>query len=180
MSDENNSQNPSQADQNTTAPNAGHETPVDAKLQEALQLADKYKNDFLYLRAEFENYKRNAIKERSDILKYSGEKFIRDFLEVMDNFERALETEVKAENFETFKKGVQMISTELKNILQKHSVVEVPAEGAAFDPLVHEALGSEPTDSIEPGFIARVFKKPYKLHDKLIRIGQVIVARKPE
>lgn len=179
MSDENNSQN-TQNSEAATMSEATHEAADDTKLQEIQQAAEKYKNDFLYLRAEFENYKRNTIKERSDILKYSGEKFIRDFLEVMDNFDRALESEVNSENFENFKKGVQMISSELKNLLEKHSVKEVPAQGQPFDPLVHEALGSEPTNQVEPGFIARVFKKPYKLHDKLIRIGQVIVAKKPE
>ncbi len=71
MSEENNSQN-------TPPNNSGAAEGSDIqKLQEA---AEKYKNDFLYLRAEFENYKRNAIKERSELLKYGGERFIRDLL----------------------------------------------------------------------------------------------------
>ena len=151
----------------------------DSELQKALDQAEKYKNDFLYLRAEFENYKRNAIKERSDMMKYGSERFIRDFLEIVDNFERALETKVTAENFQTFRQGVEMTAHELKNLLQKHSVSEVPSAGAAFDPTVHEALGSEPSQEVEPGYITKVFKKPYKLHDKVIRTGQVVVAVKP-
>lgn len=180
MSDENSSQNTQNTETAAKPADAGHETQSASQLQEAQQLAEKYKNDFLYLRAEFENFKRNAIKERSEILKYSGEKFIRDFLEVMDNFDRALESNVNDDNLENFKKGIEMISSELKSLLQKHSVSEVPAQGEAFDPLLHEALGSEPTNEVQPGHIARVFKKPYKLHDKLIRVGQVIVAKKPE
>ena len=73
-----------------------------------------------------------------------------------------------------------MTAAEFKNLLQKNSVTEVPAEGAPFDPAVHEALGAEPTDKVEPGHVLRVFKKPYKYHDKVIRTGQVVVARKPE
>ena len=172
MSDENNSQNPAAETPETK------ETLVDVtKLQEQ---AEKAKNDFLYLRAEFENYKRNAIKERSDLTKYGGERFIRDLLEVVDNFERALQVQVSAENFTTFKQGVDMTAAELRNLLAKHSVVEVPSQGAPFDPAIHEALGAEPSDQIPAGHVARVFKKPYKLHDKVIRPGQVVVAKKPE
>ncbi|MBO9668000.1 MAG: nucleotide exchange factor GrpE [Bdellovibrio sp.] len=164
MAEENNSENPTPA------------TPENA-LQEQVE---KYKNDFLYLRAEFENYKRNAIKERSDLIKYGGERFIRDLLEVVDNFDRALQVNVTPENLPTFKQGVEMTAQELKNLLTRHAVTEVPTEGVPFDPAVHEALSSEATDKVAPGHVARVFKKPYKLHDKVIRTGQVVVAKKPE
>lgn len=172
MSEENNSQN-------TASPN-NENTGESSEIQKLQEQAEKFKNDYLYLRAEFENYKRNAIKERSDLMKYSGERFIRDLLDVVDNFERALQANISAENFASFKQGVEMTAQEMKSLLQKHSVLEMPSEGAAFDPAIHEALGSEPTDAVAPGHIARVFKKPYKLHDKVIRTGQVIVARKPE
>lgn len=173
MSEENNSQNPN-------ATKAEPTTDLPSDVQKLHEQAEKFKNDFLYLRAEFENYKRNAIKERSDLMKYSGERFIRDLLDVVDNFERALEAQLNAENFVTFKQGVEMTSQELKSLLQRHSVTEVPSQGAPFDPMVHEALGAEPTNQVEPGHVYRVFKKPYKLHDKLIRTGQVVVAKKLE
>ncbi|MNJ91108.1 heat shock protein GrpE [compost metagenome] len=173
MTDENNSQN-SNPEQTPSSDNSSSEV---QKLQE---LADKYKNDFLYLRAEFENYKRNALKERSEMLKYGPERMAKDLLEVVDNFERALSTNVTPESFATFKQGVEMTAQEMKNLLAKHNIVEVPTEGAAFDPAVHEALSSEMTDTVPPGHISKVFKKAYKIHDKLIRPAQVIVATKPE
>jgi molecular chaperone GrpE len=173
MSEENGSPNTHSNNNQESA-----EATVDTqKLQEA---AEKYKNEFLYLRAEFENYKRHAIKERADLLKYGGERFIRDLLDVVDNFERALNSNVGAENFATFKQGVEMTAQELRSLLQKHSVVEVPAQGAPFDPMMHEALGAEPSSEVAAGHVLRVFKKPYKLHDKLLRTGQVVVAKKPE
>lgn len=171
MSDENNSQN--------SSPN-NVENPEGSDLQKLQETAEKFKNDFLYLRAEFENYKRNAIKERADLLKYGGERFIRDLLEVVDNFERALQTQVTPETVNTFKQGVEMTAQELRGVLQKHSVTEIPSQGAAFDPMVHEALGAEPSEQVPAGHVLRVFKKPYKLHDKVIRTGQVVVAKKPE
>lgn len=171
MAEENNSQNPEQ----TTPPEAGA-----SEVQKLQEQADKFKNEYLYLRAEFENYKRNAIKERSDTLRYGAERIARDLLEIVDNFERALATPVTSDNFSTFKQGVELTGQELKNLLSRNNIVEVPTEGAAFDPSVHEALSSEPTNDVPPGHISKVFKKAYKLHDKLIRPAQVIVAKKPE
>jgi molecular chaperone GrpE len=140
--------------------------------------AEKSKNDLLYMRAEFDNYKRQAIKERSDLQKYGAERFVKDLLPVLDNFERALSMKVTAENFATFVKGVELTSIEIKTLLGKHSITEVPCEGQPFDPAIHEALSAEGTDNVPPGHIARVFQKPYKFHDKLIRTGQVVVAQK--
>ncbi|MFN7262833.1 MAG: nucleotide exchange factor GrpE [Pseudobdellovibrionaceae bacterium] len=147
------------------------------ELQAAQALADKFKNDYLYLRAEFDNYKKHSIKERSDLVKYGGERLAIELLGVLDNFERALEIQVTAENFQTFVKGVQMTASELKNVLSKSGIQEVPSLGSPFDPNVHEALGAEPTSETPEGHVVRVFKKPYKLHEKLIRPGQVIVAK---
>lgn len=140
---------------------------------------EKYKNDFLYLRAEFENYKRNAIKERSDLIKYGNERMWNDLLNVLDNFERALETKATSENLQTYAKGVEMTAQEFRQALQKNGVSEVPSQGQAFDPSLHEALSSEETDSVKPGHVSRVFRKAYKLHDRVIRPGQVVVAKTP-
>lgn len=148
-----------------------------SQVEELQKQAEKFKNEYLYLRAEFENYKRNVIKERSELLKYGSERVILDLLGAIDNFDRALEVKATAENLETYVKGVQMTATELKAVLAKNGVTEVKSEGVAFDPMVHEALGSEPTDAVPEGHILRVFKRAYKLHDKVIRAAQVIVGK---
>ena len=140
---------------------------------------DKAKRDYLYLAADFDNYRKNAIKERSDLTKYGSERFVRDFLKVYDNFERALESEVTVDTLESFRQGVKMIATELKSLLQKFGVEEVKAEGVPFDPSTHEALSSEPRNDMPAGVVARVFQKAYKMHDKLLRPAQVIVASAP-
>ncbi len=145
-----------------------------AKLQAE---AAKAKNDYLYLLAEFDNYRKNAIKERSDLTKYGSERFVREFLNVFDNFERALDAEGGSP--ESFREGVQMIAGEIRALLGNFGVEEVKAEGQPFDPSKHEALGSEPSTELAPGTVARVFKKAYKMHDKLIRPAQVIIAAEP-
>lgn len=155
------------------------DAPVKSDLDLAQDEALKWKNDFLYLKAEFENYKRNTLKERSELLKFGAERMARDVLEVMDNFERALQVKLTAETLQTFKVGVEMTAKELKEVLTKNGIQEVPSEGQPFNPAHHEAISSEPTTTVPNGHVARVFKKPYKLHDKIIRTGQVVVAMAP-
>lgn len=155
-------------------------TPDEALVKTDLEIAQedalKWKNDFLYLKAEFENFKRNSLKERSDLLKFGSERIARDVLEVMDNFERALAVKLSPETMQTFKVGVEMTAKELKEVLSKHGIHEVHSEGQPFNPAHHEAISSEATNDVPNGHVARVFKKPYKLHDKIIRTGQVVVA----
>lgn len=150
-----------------------------SETEELKAQVEKFKNDFLYLRAEFDNYKRNVIKERADLLKYGSERLLTEILSVVDNFERALATKPTPENLATYAKGIEMTEKELKSALGKFGVTEIPTLGQAFDPSIHEALSSEETSQYKPGFISRVFRKPYKLHDKVIRPGQVIVAKEP-
>jgi molecular chaperone GrpE len=174
MADENQNANGSD-----NASNSDASFDISGEIKKLQEQAEKYKTDNLYLRAEFDNYRKNAVKERSDLVKYGGERFIKDLLGVIDNFERALQTQVTAENFLTFKQGVEMTATELKNLLNKHGVQEIPSEGQPFDPVIHEALSSEPNDQLPPGHVSRVFQKGYKLHDKLVRPAQVVVSQKP-
>jgi molecular chaperone GrpE len=167
-------------DANADGAEKGEAVDASTEIQKLQDQAEKYKNEFLYMRAEFENYKRNAIKERSELAKYGAERLIRDFLDVQDNFERALEMKVGPENFQAFLQGVQMTAKDLKSMLTKHGVQELKVEGQPFDPNSQEALSSESSTEVPAGNVLRVFKKAYKLHDKILRPAQVIVAKKPE
>jgi molecular chaperone GrpE len=178
MSEENQNTNGSEKPANSTSSNEAS-FDISGEIGKLQEQAEKYKTDLLYLKAEFDNYRKNAIKERADLAKYGSERVIRDLLGVMDNFERALQTNVTPENFTTYKQGVEMTAAELKNVLAKNGVQEVPSQGQPFDPNVHEALSSEATDQVPPGHVVRVFQKAYKLHDKLVRPAQVVVAQKP-
>jgi len=150
---------------------------ANARIADLQAQVTKLTNDYLYLRAEFDNSRRQSIKERSDLVKYGGERLAKDFLDTLDIFEKALSTEVTAENWQTFVTGIQMTAQTLRAALQKHGINEVPSEGQPFDPTIHEALSSEPTEAVPPGHVSQVFKKAYKYHDKVLRPGQVVVAR---
>ena len=148
-----------------------------SQLEKCQQDLAKAKSDYLYLHAEFDNYRKNAIKERSQYLKYAGERMVVELLGVHDNFERALQA-FKNNPDDPFYKGMELIGTQLRTVLEQFGVNEVPAEGKPFDPMMHEALSSEETDAAEPGTVTKVFRKAYKLHDKLVRPAQVVVAAK--
>lgn len=159
----------------------GEQQPTESENGE-LSLAaelEKARKDHLYLLADFDNYRKNSIKERSELVKFGCERFIREFLDVYDNFERALATDLKSENLDSFKNGVKLIAEEIETLLQKFGVSECSAEGQAFDPSMHEALSSEPRADLTPGHVARVLRPGFKLHDKLLRPAQVTVAIAP-
>lgn len=150
--------------------------PAGSKDEKKPSELEKAKSDYLYLLAEFDNYRKNAIKERSDLTKFGSERLIKDFLGILDNLERALETSANGDAGSALREGVQLIFNDLKSLLQKHGVEEVKADGVVFDPAVHEALSSEPRSDLKPGHVARVFKKAYKMHDRLLRPAQVTVS----
>jgi len=151
------------------------------QVEQLKQQVAKLSNDYLYLRAEYDNYRRQSIKERSDMLKYGGERLAKDLLDTLDIFDTAMAAEITAENFADFVKGIQLTAQQLRSALQKHGITEIPSQGEQFNPVHHEALGAEPTDEMPPGHISKIFKKAYKYHDKVLRPGQVIIAKeKPQ
>ncbi len=168
------------SEHNETGDKTAEKSTPESEVEKLQAEVEKFKNDYLYLRAEFENYKRHAVKDRSDLLKYGGERMARELLGVLDNFDRALSVEVKPESLDNYVKGVEMTSQELKALLDKFGIKEVNSENKPFDPNIHEAIGSEPSDKVPEGHVLRVFEKPYKYHDKVLRVGKVIIARKPE
>ncbi len=179
MSDENNTNNDIEIDsiesgdnENTASLEIGKTTDLEAELAKA-------KNDILYLRADFDNYRKSVIKERSDLVKFGAERVFIELLEVLDNFERALQTELTPETIAVYKEGVELTRNEFKKSLEKFGVREIACEGVAFDPTLHEAISSEETSAMPAGHIARVFKTAYKLHDRVIRPAQVVVAKEP-
>ncbi len=135
------------------------------------------RNDYLYLRAEFDNYKKNAIKERSDLLKYAGERLAYDILNILDVFETALKSNINESNYKSFRDGIDITAIELKKTLEKHGIHEIPSLGAHFDPIFHEALTQAPSKDHKDNTVIDVFKKGYKYHDKVLRHAQVVVSK---
>lgn len=157
-------------DADTTQP----ESQADDQLKKDLE---KCQRDYLYLRADFDNYKRLAIKERSDLVKFGNERLLVEILNMVDTFDQALAMEITAENFVSFRDGMSLLRNEFQSMFGRLGVQKIESHGQPYDPNILEAIASEPTDLVPPGHVCRVFKPAYKLHDRVIRPGQVVVAR---
>ena len=131
---------------------------------------------YMRLMAEFQNFKRRAAKEKSDIHAFANERIVGDLLPVLDNFERALDTET--EDLEAYAKGMQLIFEQLKTALDKAGLKEIEALGLDFDPNVHNAVMTDNTEEYENDKISKVLQKGYKLNDKVIRPSMVAVNKK--
>ena len=155
-----------------SAETAAEEDNTEAEVKAAEAESERY----MRLMAEFQNFKRRAAREKSDIHAYANEKIIGELLPVLDNFERALQTE--SGDLESYSKGMELIFTQLKTALEHAGLEEIKALGEEFDPNVHNAVMTEDSEEHDDGKISKVLQKGYKLNDKVIRPSMVAVVRK--
>ena len=141
----------------------------DAKKQEDLQM------QYMRLAADFQNFRKRTEKERADIYAFACEGFASDLLNVMDNFERAMEA---APEDDKFAEGMGLIFKQLQDVLKKNKVEEIAAQDAAFDPNFHNAVMTEPApEGEEGGKVTKVLQKGYTLNGKVIRPSMVAVSQ---
>ena len=154
--------------------NQAEEVPAGARVSELeTQLRDE-KNRYLYLYAEFENFKKRALKERSDAIKFGWEPVARELLEVLDNLERALD-HMPAETSKTLVEGLRLVANQFRATLEKQGVQKIDSRGQAFDPHLHEAVGQEPSESPE-GTVTQEALRGYTLHGRLLRPSRVVIS----
>lgn len=133
-------------------------------------------NKLLRLQADFLNYKNRTEKEKTATYGNAVSDMILDLLPVVDNLERALETDKSEGN--TLKEGVQMVYTQLMAILSKKGLKEVDALHKQFDHNVHYGVAFESSDEYEDGIILDVLQKGYTVNDKLVRPAMVRICKK--
>jgi len=138
---------------------------------------DEAQERYIRLLAEFENFRRRTQRERADIIKYQGEQIIVDLLEVIDNVERAM-TFAQGDS-EQFRGGVELIFRNFQGVLEKWGVRLESGVGKEFDPKIQSALSTLPTADSAPGTVVGELKKAAFFKDKLIRVGEVVVAGEP-
>lgn len=154
---------------------------AEEKATEEASAEEQESERYMRLMAEFQNFKRRAAKEKTDIHAFANERIVSDLLPVLDNFERALGQEAEAsenEELKNYAKGMELIFEQLKAALEKAGVKEIEALGEDFDPNVHNAVMTEQTDEYEDGKISKVMQKGYKLNDRVVRPSMVAVNKK--
>jgi molecular chaperone GrpE len=149
-------------------------TDVVAKFEALVkELNEKY----LRLYAEYDNFRRRTLKEKSDLIKYGGEEMILSILPVLDDMERALAHHKDSKDHKPLQEGLDLISQKLKNILSAKGVQVMEPKGETFDPELHDAITNIPAESgAMKGKVAEVVEKGYTLNGKVIRHAKVVVA----
>lgn len=122
--------------------------------------------------ADFDNYRKRMMKEKKRIIERATEDLMVDLLEVLDDFERALEEESEME-----REGIEIVYKKFSQALEEHGLEEIDAEGEKFDPRYHECVMSVEDEENEPDEIVEQFQKGYKLNDKVIRPARVKVIK---
>ena len=150
------------------------------KLQQEIEnLTEKYKetNDkYLRLAAEFDNYKKRTLKEKSDLLKYGGETVLTNLLSILDDFERAENSIKNSNDIEGIKQGIDLINAKFHEFMKQQRIKEIESKNAEFNTDFHEAITRFPAPSDElKGKVIDVIQKGYMLHDKVIRFAKVVV-----
>jgi molecular chaperone GrpE len=153
------------------------EQSVEDRLAEAEAKAEEHLDDLKRLAAEFDNYRKRAAREKGELVARAHERLVKELLPVLDDLERALEA---AEQHEEAKleEGVRLVHRALEAALEREGLAEVEIDGK-FDPHVHEALLSQPSDA-EEGSVIEVLQKGYKLGDRVLRPARVVVAAPKE
>jgi molecular chaperone GrpE len=131
----------------------------------------------LRLAADFENYKKRAARERQEYVQLANERLVAELLPILDDLERALSAAEQHEEAQ-LEDGVRLVHRSLANLLERYGVTSIEAEGK-FDPHVHEALLSQPSEA-EEGSVIDVVQKGYKLGDRVVRPARVVVAAPTE
>ena len=173
---ENAQETPETTPETAEAPEAGEASEATAQPSEVEQLQQtiREKDDqYLRLLAEYDNYRKRSQKEKENAWASAKADTIKELLPVYDNLERALKQETCDE---AYAKGVEMTMNQLKSVLEKLGVEEIPAQGQPFDPNVHNAVMHMEDEAFGENMVAEVFQAGFKLGEKVIRHALVKVA----
>jgi molecular chaperone GrpE len=168
------------AGEDTECAKQSSEEELMCRLQETEKTAAENYDKYLRIAAEFENYKKRAVREKGDAVRFGNENLLRDILPLMDNIDRAMDHACNSDDFDAFKKGLKMLQEQLLVCLQKHGVEQIEAVGKDFDPHVHEAMLQVESKAHGQSKVVDEFEKGYLLNGRLLRPAKVSVCRKSQ
>lgn len=136
----------------------------------------------LRMQADFDNFRKRALRDREEVLHYGPQNLVKDLLAVVDNLGRAIVHARQSEggDLQGLLQGVDLAWKGLEAVLSKHNVREIEALGRPFNPAIHEAMAQVADASVAPNTVVEVLQKGYQLFGRLIRPARVVVARAPE
>lgn len=146
-----------------------------AELEEEVK---KEKKEYLFLMAEFDNFRKRTLREKSEIIRNGAEGVLKGILPIVDDFERAIKASETSDDVTALKEGMQLIYNKLRKYLEINGVKEIDPEDKEFDTERHEAISAIPApDPSLKGKIIDTVEKGYMLNDKVLRHAKVVVAQ---
>jgi molecular chaperone GrpE len=150
----------------------------DAPAPDQLSKLEAERDEYLALaqrvQADFENYRKRAVRDQERLVAHAHERLVRELLPILDDLERALEAGEQHEEAKLVD-GVKLVEQALRGALAKEGLVEIETDGL-FDPHVHEALLTKPSPDAESGSVLEVVQRGYRVGDRVVRPARVIVA----
>lgn len=139
---------------------------------------EKQKKEYLFLAAEFDNYRKRTLKEKAEIIKNGGENVLKGLLPILDDFERGIKAAESDSNAEAMLEGMKLIYNKLVKYLESMGVKEMNSTGEEFNSDIHEAIAQVPAPSEDlKGKVLDTVQKGYMINDKVLRHAKVAVAQ---
>ena len=150
-------------------------------LEQAQQEAAENLDTAQRAQAEMVNFRRRTDEDRIANAKYANSRLIANILPVLEELDLAIShTESSSEINDSFLEGIKLIQRKLTGVLESEGVAAIEAVGLMFNPMEHEAVGTEESSEVEPGYITQILRPGFRLHDRVIRPAQVMVATAPK
>ncbi len=178
------------ADAPADGPNRGNSDPATVVLGDLdtlrvrAQAAEQERDQFLALlqrtRADFENYQKRSQRDREQERRYWDGPFALDLLPVLDNLQRAMAAARQAGESGPLVQGVAMVQNQILDVLKRHGVTRIAAEGQPFDPNLHQAVMQRPSAEQPPNTVLEVLQQGFMIHDRVLRPASVVVSKPVE
>lgn len=151
---------------------------LQTKLDETSAALEKEKKEYLFLMAEFDNFRKRNVKERGELIKNASESVMKQLLPIVDDMERGLEATKNVEDPQAIREGMQLIYNKLVKVLEQNGVKAIESSGSEFNPELHEAIAMVPVeDESQKGKVIDTLTKGYMINDKVLRHSKVAVGQ---
>ena len=148
--------------------------------KEKIEEAASYLDHLQRLKAEFENYKKRSFEEKSKLKESGKEEILKQLLPVIDNMEKAINHYNKSHDSKPVIKGIELVCKQIQDLLKKEGVSKIDSVGKEFNPLLHEAVMTELSDTYNPGIILEELESGYSFNGRLLRPTRVKVSTSEE
>lgn len=159
-------------------PQAEEELTPEKEIEDLKAQLEKEKKEYLFLMAEFDNFRKRTLKEKSEIIKNAGEKVFKGLLPIVDDMERGIKASETATDVATVREGLVLIYNKLIKFMEANGVKAYDENDDTFDAERHEAITAVPVkDESQKGKILDTIEKGYTINDKVLRHARVVVGQ---